>query len=194
MKGVVFFLAVVFFLSSCGSSENQTDKNDITVKDTIAVKPDNSKEGLKKQIKALEDTLFKSEVLDKKLGSRAIGLYQKFHEFYWQDTIACDYLFKAGEISDNMGYPQKAIELYKDCYEYYPQSALAPLCLFRIGNIYQFTLNDYVEAKANYRDVIRDYPKSDVAKDAKELLKNSEKSDEQLVREFEKKNGIKKEK
>lgn len=188
MKIISVLIGFLILFSSCGSGKSNDTKEATTAVDTALKNPDNSKAGLLKQIKQLEDTLFASEQMDKKLGNRAITLYQQFHKYYWKDTICADFLFKAAEIADNMGFPEKAIELYRNCYEYYPQSTLAPFCLFRIGNIYQFTLNDYVEAKISYNDCKKEYPNSPVAKDAINLLNNVAKSDIQMVREFEKKN------
>lgn len=190
MKKIFVALTATFLLFSCSGNKTGNEVNADTIAVSKQTKPDNSKAGLLKQIKALEDTLYASDKMDKQLGNRAIALYQEFHKYYWQDTIACDFLFKAGEIADNMGYPQKAIELYRECYDYYPTSSLAPYCLFRIGNIYHFTLNDYVEAKLAYNDCKKEFPNSPIAKDAENLLNNVAKSDKELIREFEKKNKI----
>lgn len=197
MKNSFFIVLLAVVLYSCGNGDV---KNEQETKDTLAkvdtAKKDNSQLGLKKQIKELEDSLYKSEVLDKDLGRRAIAMYQNYYNYYWTDTMAADYLFKAAEIADNMGYPQKAIELYNNCYSTYPRSYTAPMSLFRMGNIYQFTLSDYVEAKYQYLTIVREYPKSAIAKDAQTLIDNSNNqcTDEQMIRDFEKKNGIKKEK
>ncbi|HEY1040405.1 MAG TPA: tetratricopeptide repeat protein [Bacteroidia bacterium] len=189
MRSIVIIIILNFILVSCGSGNTPETKEEVkAIADTAGKTPDNSKAGLLKQIKQLEDTLFTSETMDRKLGNRAIALYQEYHKYYFQDTACADFLFKAAEIADNMGFPQKAIDLYRDCYEYYPQSSLAPFCLFRIGNIYQFTINDYVEAKLAYNDCKKEYPNSPVAKDAENLLNNVAKGDLQMVREFEKKN------
>jgi TolA-binding protein len=196
MRTIIVALGLSLLVWSCGSNEGKPKETAVTTlkKEAVAAKPDNSKEGLKKQIKNLEDTLYASETLDKKLGNRAIALYQEYHKYYWKDTICPDYLFKAAEIADNMGFPQKAIQLYHDCYVYYPESWAAPYCLFRIGNIYQFTLNDYIEARVSYNDCKREYPKSAIAKDAETMMNNIERGDKDMIREFEKKNGVKKDK
>ncbi len=188
MKLIVLVSFLVLLFSSCGAGKNNEVIAENGKKDSTVVKLDSSQSGLKKRIQQMEDTLFKAEVLDKKLGSKAIELYQYYHKYYWKDTICADYLFKAAEIADNMGFPQKAIELYRSSLENYPTSGLAPYCLFRIGNIYQFTLNDYVEAKLAYRDCKIEYPDSPITKDAINLLNNVGKNDIEMVREFEKKN------
>lgn len=189
MKLIVLVSFLVLVFSSCGSGKDSSVSSDNNSKDTTSVATlDSSQSGLKKRIKLMEDTLFKAEVLDKKLASKAIAQYEYYHKYYWKDTICADYLFKAAEIADNMGFPQKAIELYRKSLENYPTSGLAPYCLFRIGNIYQFTLSDYVEAKIAYNDCKKEYPNSPITKDAINLLNNVAKSDIEMVREFEKKN------
>ena len=181
-----FFFLVTLFLSlySCSTSTNENIEKE--KKDSVKI--DRSKTGLLKQIKQLEDSLYASEKLDISKGNRAIALYQEFHKYYWQDTICVDFLFKAAEIADNMGFPQKAVDLYQECFDYYPYSSLAPYCLFRVGNIYQFTINDYINAKLAYNDCIKFFPTSKAAQDSKELLNMSGKNDLDLIREFEKKN------
>ncbi|MBK6985368.1 MAG: hypothetical protein IPH32_11690 [Bacteroidetes bacterium] len=49
-------------------------------------------------------------------------------------------------------------------------------------------LNNEEEAAKYYRQVIREYPKSTFAEDAKAAIKNFGKTDEQLIQEFLKKN------
>jgi len=181
-----FFTSLIFlFVFGLGSCKSEGTSDSINGKqDTLNT--DQSKAGLLKQIKQLEDTLFASEKLNVESGNKAIALYQQFHKYYWQDTICVDFLFKAAEISDNMGFPQKAIELYQECYDYYPFSSLAPYCLFRSGNIYQFTLHDHLNAKLAYNDCIKLYPNSQVAKDAAALIGTVGKDDNELIRDFQK--------
>ena len=178
------------FLISFFSCSNQPEASKTSEKkDTVKI--DRSKTGLLKQIQLMEDSLYSSTTLDKNKGNRAITMYQEFHKYYWQDTICVDFLFKAAEIADNMGYPQKAIELYQECFDYYPYSSLAPYCLYRVGNIYQFTIHDYLNAKLAYNDCVKFFPNSTAANDAKELLKFESKSDKVLIDEFEKLNASK---
>ena len=181
----IICLCLFIQLFSCANSKEEQPIT--STKDSVKV--DRSKSGLLKQIKQLEDSLYASEKLDINKGNRAIALYQEFHKYYWQDTICIDFLFKAAEISDNMGFPQKAVELYQECFDYYPNSSLAPYCLFRVGNIYQFTINDYINAKLAYNDCIKFFPTSKAAEDAKQLLSLSGKNDMDIIREFEKKNS-----
>jgi tetratricopeptide (TPR) repeat protein len=184
---VYLLISIVFLVQLCSCTETKNEPAVSESKDTL--KTDQSKAGLLRQIKLLEDSLYSSEKLDISKGNRAIALYQEFHKYYWQDTICVDFLFKAAEIADNMGFPQKAVDLYQECFDYYPNSSLAPYCLFRVGNIYQFTINDYINAKLAYNDCIKFFPKSKAAEDAKNLLSISGKNDLDIIREFEKKNN-----
>jgi TolA-binding protein len=191
MKYSIISCFFIFLIIGCSQEKSNKETQNTVENKTEITKPDNSKKGLMKQISQLEDSLYASQVLDKKLGNRAIAMYQNFHKYYWQDTVCVEYLFKAGEIADNMGFPQKAIELYQDCCDYYPDHSLAPLCLYQIGNIYNFKLNDFTNARDAYNGVHKYYPNTPYAKDALAAMKTLITSDKQLIEEFEKKNGIK---
>ena len=52
-------------------------------------------------------------------------------------------------------------------------------------------LNDDEQAKTIYEEVIAKYPTSTYANDAKAAIKNLGKTDEELIKEFKKKNGEK---
>jgi len=143
-------------------------------------------------IKAYEDTMRAASRLDPRIGKAVITAYMDFVKVYFQDTLCADYTFKAAEIADNMDSPDKAIELYKEVYNSYTKFPYRPEALFRIANIYELKLNDYANAKLYYNDVITYFPKSPLADGAKAALKNMGKTDTELIREFEKKNGVKK--
>ena len=131
-----------------------------------------------------------SLTLNPRLGKAAIKAYLAYQQSYWKDTLCADFLFKAAEIADNLNYPEEAIQLFQQCND---QSLAFPYraeCLFRIGNIYDFKLNDYTTAKEYYKDVLNLFPKSAMAKNADAAIKNIGKSDADLIKEFEKKNGI----
>jgi TolA-binding protein len=143
-------------------------------------------------IRAYEDTMHAARKLDPRIGKSVVAAYMDFCRVYFNDTLCADYTFKAAEIEDNMDNPNKAIELYKDVYNSYTQFPYRAEALFRIANIYELKLNDYANAQIYYNDVITYFPKSPLAEGAKAAMKNMGKTDTELIREFEKKNGVKK--
>lgn len=62
--------------------------------------------------------------------------------------------------------------------------------MFLLAQLYDdaFILNNESEARTIYHQILREYPKSSYANDAKACIQNLGKSDEQLVEEFLKKN------
>lgn len=201
---VSFLVVVCFVFSSC--NQNQTEANHAPKKrvDTTRARLTElpppppgteipSQVDLQKQIKEMEKELFASEVLDVTKAKKMIRLYDTYHKNYPKDWECPDYLFKAGEISENMNQYNRAAQFYKMCcYEYNDNFKYRSLCLFRLANVYDTKLNDYIHAKEVYTQVKEQYPKTQLAKDADAAMRMMGKSDADIVREFERKNGAKK--
>ncbi|HTA62218.1 MAG TPA: tetratricopeptide repeat protein [Bacteroidia bacterium] len=152
-----------------------------------------SQEELQDQIKEMEKVLYASEVLDVNKAKQMIRLYDTYHKNYYRDNVCPDYLFKAGEISENINQFNRAADFYRMCCaEYNDNFKLRAECLFRLANMYDYKLNDYIKAKQTYKQVIEQYPKTQLAKDAEAAIKMMGKSDADMVREFERKNAAKK--
>ncbi|MBS1646595.1 MAG: tetratricopeptide repeat protein [Bacteroidetes bacterium] len=144
---------------------------------------------LQKKIKEKEKELFTSETLDVAKGKQMVRLYDTYHKYYYNDLACPEYLFKAGEITENMGQYIRAAEFYRMCCgEYGDAFKLRPECMFRLANVYDFKLNDYVRAKEMYETLIREYPKTQMAKDAASAIKLMGISDEDMIKKFEAQN------
>ena len=63
-------------------------------------------------------------------------------------------------------YPAKALSYYQRVVDLYPDSKVADNALYRIGQYY-YAVNDYQKAYNSFHQIIKDYPKSDIVKDAK---------------------------
>lgn len=161
-------------------------------KEQLVVAKVPERDSLLKQIAALEKELYASEQLNEAKAKKMVSLYEVFYQNYHKYPEAPDFLFKAGEITENINQPYRAIEFYTHCYEEYPNYKFSAECLFRMANLYDYKLNNYVKAKALYEEVKVQFPKSNLAKDADAAIKLMSKSDQQMIREFEKKNGVKK--
>ena len=144
---------------------------------------------LQAQIKEMEKELYSSEVLDVNKAKQMIRLYDTYHKNYYKDFVCPDYLFKAGEISENINQYNRAADFYRACcFEYNDNFKLRAECLFRLGNVYDYKLNDYVRAKEIYRQVTEQYPKTQLAKDAAAAIKMMGRSDADIIKDFEAKN------
>jgi len=97
------------------------------------------------------------------------------------------YLKLAAEVLNSIKVYPRAIEFYDWTLNRFPNSPQAAQALFMKG----FTLDDGMKkkklAKPVYEEFLRKYPKNDFADDTKFLLENINKSDEEIIKQFEKK-------
>ena len=104
-----------------------------------------------------------------------------------RDTLASDYLFKAGKLAMTIGNLDKAIENYQWLYTFMKSSKQAPSALFT----HAFTLDNQLgrkeEAKVLYEQFLMTYPDHHFADDARFQLENLGKNDAQIIEEFNKK-------
>ena len=98
-----------------------------------------------------------------------------------------DILHKAGEVARSVRSFSKAVELYDWIYTKYPNSDKAPQALFLKAFTLDNELKKYDDAKVLYEEFLQKYPDADFADDTEFLLKNLGKSEEEIIKNFEKK-------
>lgn len=144
-------------------------------------------------IEELETELFDNEMIFTEEGkSKALDLvtlYMSYAEKNPDDTMSAGYLFKAADITMNLGDPGKAIGIYNKIIYTYPGYQKVPECMFLVAYIYENYLQNYGKAKDLYEEFIRKYPDNAFADDAKMSIKNMGKTPEELIREFEQQNA-----
>lgn len=179
MKIVNVILPAVFalVLASCGNDEQSKQ-----------VSKEIPREKFIEQIKKYEDQMHTSVTLDANLGTIAAKAYSDFATMFPDDSLSPDYLFKAGEISTATQQYSQALVYYQRICDKYPAFKLAPESLYLQGYLLDNFLNDDAKAKVIYEQVIAKYPALPYANDAKAAINNLGKTDEELIREFEKKN------
>lgn len=195
MKKIVISAAVLLLIS-CSQNNNPNQKavntDSLEMVKRNAERKIPAREDLLKQIEALEKELYTSEQLDVAKAGKMVSLYELYYQNYHKYPEAPDFLFKAGEITENINQPYRSIDFYTKCYEEYPAFKYSAECLFHMANLYDYKLNNYVKAKALYEEVKVQFPKSQMAKDADAAIKIMKKSDQEMIKEFERKNNIKK--
>ena len=67
----------------------------------------------------------------------------------------------------------------------YPNYEKASTCLFLQGFVYETQENDNAKAQNIYQEFISKYPNHSLIEDAKFSLNNLDKTDEEIIREFE---------
>jgi len=105
-----------------------------------------------------------------------------------KDPESPEYLFKAAETSNTLRTYEKSFSLYDWIIDLYPQHTRAPISLFMKGFLFDGTLNDSANAAKYYNEFLEKYPSNQFAKDAKILLENLGKTDEEVLQDLMKKN------
>ncbi len=179
MKRLVFGLLVICLAFSCGTAE--TAKEDVTSESP-------SRDVYIAEIRKSETSMHSSTLLDKTVAADAIKKYSAFVEIFPGDSLSPDYLFKAAEISTAIEQYPQALKFYERVHTGYPNFELVQESLYLQGYVLDNFMNQDAKAKLIYEDVIKKYPESTYASDAKAAIQNLGKSDEQLIEEFRKKN------
>lgn len=178
-----FFSFALIFIASCGNDGAVSEQNKVAQTD--------AKLGLLKQIQQLETDMHKSVQIDNITAGQALLAYSEYYNNYPKDSITPDYLFKAGEIATAIKQYPQALGYYQTIVEKYPEYKLVQESLFLQASLLDNYLSQDEKAKVAYEQLIQKYPKSIYCNDAKAAISNLGKSDEQLIKEFKKKNGEK---
>ncbi|MBI4946313.1 MAG: tetratricopeptide repeat protein [Bacteroidetes bacterium] len=148
------------------------------------------KQNMISQIDSLQKNMFnaKSMELDKNLAFKGIAAYQDFVKKFPEDSIhSAEYLFRMSDLLRAMGNYGKAIENLGQITKNYPSFKKLPECIFLQGYYSQEFFGDTIRAKEFYLQLISKYPTHAFAYDAKELMKMFGKSEQDIIKEFEKK-------
>lgn len=115
--------------------------------------------------------------------------YDDFSERFSDDPQASEFLFKAATISINLNWGESAVKILDKFMVKYPNSPRAPEALFFLGYVHDNLVNDDVKAGEYYNQYLKKYPGHTFAKDAEASIRNLGKTDEELMREFERMNA-----
>lgn len=140
-----------------------------------------------RKIKTLEEELYGDAggMINREQAVALVNAYVDFSDGNPNDSMAGEYLFRAGDVSMNTGYPERAIELYTRVHREYADYEKHPESLFLIAFIYENQLMNFQRAEHTYTQFLELYPDHDLADDAKILLEHLGKSPDEMVREFE---------
>jgi TolA-binding protein len=144
-----------------------------------------------KKIKELETKLMKdsTKAKDEVSAYNLQVAYSQFQENFPDDPEAPEYLFKAADLSISLSWGESAIAILDKFLEVYPNHKRAAEALFYKGYVYDNQINDDVKAGEFYRAFLKKYPTNAFAPSVAASIKNLGKTDEELIREFEKMNG-----
>jgi len=171
---------ILILVASCGENNKEAENTPVTL-DT------NTLEGLKQQIAEYEKTLYSEEMTtyNQRVANLVLKAYEKYAISFPEDELTPDYLFKAGEVAVSLGLYGKAILNFRKIISDYENYEKAGYAYFMIGFVNDQYIQDLDQAKIYYSEFVEKYPDHVMAKDAKIMIKNLGKSDEELIKEFE---------
>jgi tetratricopeptide (TPR) repeat protein len=184
MKQIIFASIILSaFLFACGNSTKKADE-----KDPVKTKHDS----LLRIIDSNEARINSSKnagALDMMLATQTVNAYQVFVKDFPADTSAALYIFRSADIySSAMHQYEASVGCLEKLIRDYPSFKKLPLCYFELGVIYDDNLNDDAKAKKYYEEFLKKYPDHKLAPQVQALISYLGKSNEDLLKEFEKKN------
>lgn len=186
----IFLICITFISCNSDSSDKHSDE---AVSGSVK---ENSnfqlgREDLVNSITDNEKKLLKNAAekeIDKMGANAIISLYDNFIKSYPQDSLVPSYLFKEGELSLVVKNYEKAATCFHRIYTEFQGSSKVTHALFMHALVCDNYLNEDNKAGELYREFLKKYPKHELSQTVKFSLQNLGKSDEQLIKEFEKKN------
>lgn len=149
-------------------------------------KPDREKEKLFSEITYLEEeigTELRPSV--EKLDSLMTRM-ENYAAAFPNDSVSAGFLYRAAEISRANGNFDHALVLYEKILSNHATSPLAAKALFMKAFTLDNDLKRLEDSRTVYEEFLKKYPDDDFADDASFLLKNLGKSEEEIMRQFEK--------
>jgi len=139
------------------------------------------------KIKELEKTVLAKTTapVNVDTAKQLVDAYIKYAKDFPKDTCSVNFLFKAANMSMNIGKGQLSVDLFDQIIKDYPEYSKVSDCMFLKAFVYDNTLKEYKKAKVAYEAFINKYPTHEFADDAQACLDNLGKTPEQLIKEFE---------
>ncbi len=153
---------------------------------TTLVSCTNTRDKLISEINTKEKALFENKDghINTSAARETIVLYRYFAEKFPDDTLAVEYLFKAGDVSQGISSFDNALEYFRIITEKYPNSNRAAYSLFLQGYINENSKGDTASARKFYNRFLEKYPTNEMAESARFSLINMGKSPEEIVKGF----------
>lgn len=146
-----------------------------------------SRESAEKQVKDAEAALYGSNgayQFNDSLATITVDAYLNFADNFKDDSLAAEYLFKAGDLYRSQHKFKDALEVYHRIRTEHPDYDKVPQALFLEGFVLENDLKDLDQAKERYQEFLKLYPDHVLAKDVQFSLNNLGRSPEDIIREF----------
>ena len=127
-----------------------------------------------------------SHRIDPKIAANYVSLCEWYGFLFPGDKITPSYLFQAGETARSVRNFRKALDIYDRILLHFKSFEKTPQALFLKAFTLDNDLKQYDKAKQFYDSFLTQYPNDDFADDTKFLLENLGKSDDEIIKKFEK--------
>lgn len=194
MNRFIVIVIVGLGLLSCQSSKDKEETKTVKTDSIQPIQqPDTAKKDcakLLRQAHITDSTILLQNNLDIAFANKAIKDFADYAYYCENDSLSPVYLLKAAQIAISINKANQAQVVLDRCISNYPKFKNRPAAIFLMAQLYdeQSLLNNEEEAKKLYEQIIYDFPKSEWAQNAKGAIKLLGKSDEEILKEFEKKN------
>ncbi|MBQ6047275.1 MAG: peptide deformylase [Bacteroidales bacterium] len=146
---VLLLAGTLITLAACTSQQQKRDKQ-------VAV------------IEAFEgqhDPMGLDYINDKQVADSLIGYYESFADQWGEDSLAPNYLYKAGCVAKIVGEYERSLSFFDRALEYSGFEQLSD-CLIQKGQTLE-QMGRYDDAKTTYQQLIADYPNHPLTEDLK---------------------------
>ncbi len=189
MKKLALFFVICTAIWACGSQDNK-QQDEVAEEAVVDLNLLSAEELLtvvnKRKAAAENDTTGNKYLL-----ADLYVAYKTYGERFPNTAAAADYLFRAGEIAMNLNQSVDAIKLFEMVYNDYPDYEKHAYALFLKAFVIENQAMQYDEAKRLYTEFMEKFPDHPMADDAEYSIKNMGKSPEELIKEFEMQDSIK---
>ncbi len=199
-SGSIFLLTILF--SRCGNPNPDTSttsagsvigenvKKDSTLSHSAYT---NDCKSLFASAQKMDSVIMTATEANPQIGNKAIKAFCDFSFYCSGDSLAPVFLIKSAQVAQSINnLPQAQICLEK-CIKDFPDFKNRGAAMFLLAQLYDEVkyLNNEVKAEELYTSIISRYPRSEWAANARAARDLLGKSDEQIIKEFNKKNKSK---
>lgn len=191
MNRILLYFAIAITLMACNSSSNTEGERQSQQVETVDLYQLSAEEMIteinKRKAVAESDTTGNKQIL-----IELMDAYKAYGERFPNTAGAPDFTFRAGEIAMNLNSTVEAIKLFEIVYDEFRDYEKRPYALFLKAFVLENQANQLEEAERIYKAFIEEFPDHPMADDAAYSIKNMGKSPEELIKEFERQDSIRK--
>lgn len=181
---IYLFLFLLVFITACSNDQTKTP----TAAQKAPKKMDRA--SLLAGIDKLEKTFKQDDIkaIDYTKAQELIDQTILYAQNFPQDSITPELLFRTAQVARATKAYGRAIQMLGKVHREFPDNQRSPTALFLQAFIFENHLNDKDQAKKYYGHFLDKFPDNQLAPQVTQILKVIDKSAEELVKEFQKKN------